>query len=709
MTIHPKFTPELLLSAPRRSAGIPNASGSLIAFTESTYSFESHSTAKELRVLDVETGKSVFITNAFQGVPQWLGDQDKLIWLKGAENGNTSFVTGDAYGKSRPYTAGTVPGPVSDLKLTKIASDKFGIVVSGKSNQDGSLHNPTEAKKPLSSGKLYTSLFVRHWDKYIQPQKNALWYGTLQLQPSIHGRSTDYYCLSELKNLFRLLDLKNVESPIPPFGGTDHFDICPRGIVFITKDPALNPALHTKCVLYYCALPSWTEAVPLELKTVKINELNGALASPVLSSVDNMLALLAMREDGYESDKNRLIIIPNLFDGGYEPVEVFATKDGIGAWRLSPGSLTWAPDDSSLFIQAEDVGQGSLFQLPITPAVGSSSVADLVKLAHRGSITSVVPVGNNLYLTSSNLVEPSYYTILELSPYRVLSEHYASSSSIGLSHRQIDEIWWRGAHDHPVHAWVVKPSHFNPNEKYPLCYLVHGGPQGAWNNQWSTRWNPAIFAEQGYVVIAPNPTGSTGYGQPFTDAIQNSWGGRPYEDLVRGFEYIERNLEYVDTTRAVALGASYGGYMMNWMQGHELGRKFKALVTHDGIFSTRFALATEELYFPIHDLGGVYWNVPQNWDRWDPSRFLDKWSTPQLIIHSALDYRLSIAEGLAAFNALQMRGVESAFLTFPDENHWVLKPENSLVWHRTVLNWVNKFVGLEPVWVDEEGGDEVRN
>ena len=198
----------------------------------------------------------------------------------------------------------------------------------------------------------------------------------------------------------------------------------------------------------------------------------------------------------------------------------------------------------------------------------------------------------------------------------------------------------------------------------------------------------------GYVTITPNPTGSTGYGKRFTDAIRKSWGGRPYEDIVKGFEYIEKNLEYVDTSRAVALGDSYGGYMMNWVQGHDLGRKFKALVTHDGVFSMTGQLASEEQYFPIHDMGGPIWKVPENWEQWDPSRFTQNWATPHLIIHNELDYRLTIAEGLAAFNVLQMKGIDSAFLTFPDENHWVLKPENSLVWHRTIFDFINRHVGL---------------
>lgn len=194
--------------------------------------------------------------------------------------------------------------------------------------------------------------------------------------------------------------------------------------------------------------------------------------------------------------------------------------------------------------------------------------------------------------------------------------------------------------------------------------------QSSWTRSWSTRWNPAVFAEQGYVVICPNPTGSTGYGQALVDAITESWGGLPYEDLVNGFEYIKQHLPYVDTDRAVALGASYGGYMMNWFQGHPLGRVFKALVCHDGVFSMTNQISSDEQYFPNHDLGGPYWKNRETWEKWSPARFTGNWSTPMLVIHNELDYRLPISEGLAMFNVLQERGIESRFLTFSDENHW---------------------------------------
>ncbi|KAJ5114541.1 hypothetical protein NUU61_000300 [Penicillium alfredii] len=706
MAIRPmKFTPEVLIGAPRRSSAVPNAAGTLAVYTQTSYSFESHAKTNEIRVIDIDSGRSALITNdPGANNPQWLDNSDQLVWLKTKANGNTSFIIGHAREADKTYTAGTVPGPVSDLKLTVIEPGKLGFAVSGKANPDGSLFNPHDVKKPHTSGKLYTSLFVRHWDSYVEPQKNSIFYGLLEKTPlSPTRRQAGKFSLSGITNLITVSGLTGVESPIPPFGGTGDFDISPSAIVFIAKDPSLNPATHTSCSCYYSPMFSWTSWTNMsapDAKVCKVAPLQGAMASPVLSSDGSSIALLTMREDGYESDKNRILYVPNPWNG--EMIEIFKSDDGEGLWNLSPSAVSFAQDDKSLLIQVEETGRGILYQLPLQNAREVKPDA-LKRLTRTGFVNDVVPAAANspkLFVSSSSLVDNSLWTIIDPSHpdhVQVVSSSSRGGAVFGLAPTQVDEIWFRGAEDHPVHALVVKPSHFKPGEKYPLAYLIHGGPQGAWNDQWSTRWNPAVFAEQGYVVITPNPTGSTGYGQPFTDAIRGEWGGKPYIDLVKGFEYIEQNLDYVDTSRAVALGASYGGYQTMWIQGHPLGRKFKALVTHDGVFSMTGQLASEEQYFPLHDLKGPIWKVPDNWAKWDPSRFTEHWRTPQLIIHNEKDYRLTIAEGLSAFNVLQLKGIESAFLTFPDENHWVLNPENSLLWHHTVLNWINKYVDLPAV------------
>jgi dipeptidyl aminopeptidase/acylaminoacyl peptidase len=653
-------------------------------------------------VLNIANGQTVTLTqDAKASEPKWLGDSYEVIWLKEGDNGNTSFIVSDASEPGKSYTAGTVAGPISNLKLKAIEPGIISVAVSGQTNPDGSLHSPKDAPKSHSSARLYDSLFVRHWDAYIKPVTNSVFTAILQkAQSHVTGREGRY----NLVGFTNALLGTGLECPIPPFGGTDHFDISRKGLVIVAKDPDLDPATHTKCNAYFIPKEDLRDLSISEPMKLEVLGLDGAASSPVFSPDGNSIAFLQMRVDGYESDKNRLCIVRG-FAGQTKltGLELLASANGSGAWDRSPSSIMWSMDGNSLLIQAEETGCGCLFQLDLFQP--SSLPKKLTSTGYITDVTSAAAKTNLLLISSHSLIDNSIYTILDpASPSEAMtiSSNTREGSMFGLSPAQVDSLWWRGASDHPIHAWMMKPSFFKKGQKYPLAYLIHGGPQGAWNDQWSTRWNPAVFAEQGYVVICPNPTGSTGYGQSFTDGIRNEWGGLPYEDLVKGFEYIESNLDYVDTDRAVALGASYGGYMINWIQGHDLGRKFKALVCHDGVFSMTGQLASEEQYFPIHDLGGVIWDTQEAYDKWDPSRFTKNWATPQLVIHSELDYRLTVAEGLSAFNVLQMRGVESMFLNFPDENHWVLKHENSLVWHGVVINFINKFVGLPPL-LDGQG------
>lgn len=640
--------------------------------------------------------------------PRWLNDHT-VMWLKSGDNANTSFIVADLSRGGESYTAGTAPGPVSNLKLVEIGDGNIGFAVTGLANTDGSLYNPKDVKKALSSGRLYSGGFVRHWDEYVGKERQTIWYGTLTKVKTGAQKLERYTFLGAVVNI---LKGSNIESPIPPFGGTDHFDISPTGIVFVAKDPTLNPATHTKCNCYFTPLPTLTESVASTPKLLATDELQGACTSPVFSPDGSKIAYLAMKKDGYESDKNRIVIVPNV-KSSTETLELFKTEDGQGGWDRSPHAIKFHYDGKGLVAQAEELGRGVLFYIPdaLGEAAGTSTLEDpIVQVTFKGTVSDWYPAAkdSSQYLVSGNsFIDNSlfyYIDLKNLGPVQEVSSKSKNGSKLGLASSQVSEEWWTGADDLDVHGWLIKPSFFKEGEKYPFAMLVHGGPQGAWTEAWSTRWNPAVFAEQGYVVLCPNPTGSSGYGQEFQDRIKESWGGRPYEDLVAAFKHVEDNLKYVDTSRSVALGASYGGYMMNWIQGQELGRKFKALVTHDGVFSmTSAQLACEELYFPNHDLGGQLWDVPENWAQWDPSRFTANWSTPHLIIHGELDYRLTVAEGLAAFNVLQQRGVESLYLTFPDENHWVLKHENSLVWHTTVIDFINKFVGLPPLSEQQDG------
>lgn len=701
----------VLLTAPQRSEAVPNLDGTLALFTVSTYSFESHKKTAEIKVLDIKNGQSSLISHDDKdSEPNWLGDGNELIWLREGEKGSTKIIHGDVDDVGNTYVVGVIQGEISDVKLKVLDKGDVAIAFVGKARPDGSLYNPKNEPKSYSSARVYDSLMVRHWDKYVTPNKNAIWHGSLRKSKPHITESQGRYTLSNLTNVLKDTHL---ESPIPPFGGSDHFDISSAGIAFVAKDPTLNPATNTKANFYFLPASSFLAPSSSNLQKVEVEGLEGASTSPVFSPDGVAAAFLQMKKNGYESDKNRIILIPNIMKSS-SAIELLQSNDGKGLWDRSPSAIYWSQDGKRLYLQAEENGKGLLFQLDI-PIIPTEVTRLPRPLTDAGSVSNVWPLAadsSSLFVSSTSLVDNSVYTIIDPSTPRdakLVSSNSRNGTSFGLSKTQVSDIWFKGSGDYKVHAWVVKPSDFNESKKYPLAYLVHGGPQGAWSDQWSTRWNPAVFAEQGYVIVAPNPTGSTGYGQAFCDAIQKSWGGLPYEDLVNGFSYIRENLSYIDTSRAVALGASYGGYMMNWIQGHPLGREFKALVCHDGVFSMPNQISSDEQYFPNHELGGPLWTAMDTWERWDPARFTGQWATPQLVIHSELDYRLAISEGLAAFNVLQERGVPSRFLSFPDENHWVVKEENSLVWHTVVLNFINQFVGFPPFKDEAKQGFQVQS
>ncbi|KAL2259390.1 hypothetical protein VTK26DRAFT_6964 [Humicola hyalothermophila] len=688
-----KFTPEVMLSAPRRSPGIPNPSGTHVLETVSTYSFQDHKKTSQIKVLDIKTGQSeLLVDDSNASEPLWLED-DVFLYLKSGDKGTTNLIVCQTQSQSSTEIA-CINAPISNVKISKLPNGTIAFACSASATPDGKLHNHETEKKPRSSARVYSSLFVRHWDTWNTENRSSIFYGVLDCQD---GK----YSLRD-NSLVNALAGTGLSSPVPPFGGTGDFDIGPAGIVFVAKDPELDPAMYTKTDLYYIPLETFTESKPPSPRLVKTPGLEGYCNNPVFSHCGSKVAFTRMRSKQYESDKTRLMLVRDITNLDEDAEEFYATDDGEGGWDARPDTIVWSHDDASLYVTAEHHARTLIWALPSDPSKATSlptalqtpagSVADFCLLAAAKNT-------DTLFVTTTSLVDNSCYsTTTPLSPSAeptIISSNSKHGKSFGLSRASVDSITFPGATgEYDVHALVMRPSNFDKNKKYPLCMLIHGGPQGAWSDAWSTRWNPAVFAEQGYVVVAPNPTGSTGYGMALENGIRGSWGGRPYGDLERCFDWVERNMPEVDTSRAVAAGASYGGYMINWIQGHPLGRRFKALVCHDGVFSTLNQWSTEELFFPIHDFEGTIYENREGYEKWDPARYVNEWRTPELIIHSELDYRLPVTEGLAAFNVLQARKVPSKLLVFPDENHWVLKPENSLVWHREVLGWINKYSGV---------------
>jgi len=309
---------------------------------------------------------------------------------------------------------------------------------------------------------------------------------------------------------------------------------------------------------------------------------------------------------------------------------------------------------------------------------------------HYNSGASVTD--SKLVLAQDSLRAPAeiYTANLDGSDVKQLT-HFNDAAMKLASTSQPSEFHFAGAGGEKVQAWILKPVGFEDGKKYPVALVIHGGPQGAIEDHFHYRWNPQAFAGAGYAVIAINFHGSTGFGQAFTDSISGDWGGKPFEDLMKGLDYALANYSWLDSSRVGALGASYGGWMINWINGHT--NRFQCLVNHDGGFD-EFAnyFTTEELWFPEWDFKGTPWDKPELYEKFSPNRYVKNWQTPTLVIHGANDFRVVDAEGIGTFTALQRRGIPSQFLYFPDENHWVLKPKNSIVWHDTIIAWLDKWL-----------------
>ena len=357
------------------------------------------------------------------------------------------------------------------------------------------------------------------------------------------------------------------------------------------------------------------------------------------------------------------------------------TVEATAGWTLSVGSYSWCPDSKCIHAVVEERGRENIYRIDVpsfrrSVVVGSSGVNTNV---------SVASDGKTLVYLHQSATHPAELWVAG----RPLS-HHSDAAVAGLALSPLEEFGFRGALGDSVYGWLLKPPGFDPSKKYPLVYLLHGGPQTAWLDLWHARWNYQMFAARGYVVAAVNRHGSTGYGQKFTDAASQHWGDYPYEDLMKGLDVVAR-LPYVDSTRMGAAGASYGGYMVFWIAGHT--NRFKTLVAHDGVFNpASMTGTTEELWFVDWEFGGPPYASRTLYEKWSPLTFARNWKTPILIVHSQLDYRVDLSEGYQAFTAAKVLGVPAKFLYFPDEGHWVLKPRNRRLWWGTVLDWLDQYL-----------------
>lgn len=513
-----------------------------------------------------------------------------------------------------------------------------------------------EAADPRT-GRIYDRLFVRHWDTYKDGRRSHLF-----VQPLAGGAPVDV--------------TQGVDGDVPtkPFGGAEDFAFSPDGkdIVYTVRIAGKTEPWSTNFDLY--TVPTSGGAPRL------LTGDNPAWdAHPVFSPDGKTLAFASMKRPGYEADKFtvRTMAWP---DG--EPTAV------TQHWDRSAGSFVFDADGSSLLVIAQNFGQRSLFRVPLAPG---SEVAELV---HEGSLGGPVPLGDRILLSKHDLAHPTeLYTVPsaggELSQLTHINDAKVAAARMGAP----EQFSFQGAKGDTVYGYVVKPVDFDASKSYPIAFLIHGGPQGSFGNMFHYRWNAQTYAGAGYGVVMIDFHGSTGYGQAFTDSIGDDWGGKPLTDLKKGLAHAIKAYPWLESDNACALGASYGGFMINWIASQWPDR-FKCLVNHDGVFDARsMYYGTEELWFPEWEHRGPYYEKTKAHEKHNPALHVDKWKTPMLVVQGALDYRVPEDQGLGTFTALQRQGVDSKLLFFPDENHWVLKPNNSLQWHEVVFDWLATYTG----------------
>ncbi|MFN7923179.1 MAG: S9 family peptidase [Bryobacteraceae bacterium] len=653
------FDAETMMKLVRISEHQLSPDGSTVAFTAQTVDVEKNSKPRQIYAMPLAGGTPRALTN--EGTanfrPKWSPDSKRIafhssrgdstqIWIMDADGSNQKKLTDIA-----TETDGVIWSP--DGKNLVFISEVYPDCTDASCNK----RRLDEEKNSKVKARIYTSLLYRHWDSWRGARRKHLF-----VVPVEGGTPKD---------------LTPGDRDVPPFslGGPDDYAISPdSNEVSFAMNGDANAAISTNSDIWVTPLAGGDMR--------KITENQGADLSPAYSPDGLFLAYRTQNRPGFESDRWRLIVLDRATG------RIRSLTENLDR---SVGSFTWAPDSKRIFFSMEDRGRNAIHMIPLAggasrPVVSGNSHLDEPQLTPDGKTMLYSEMSGSrpleLFRAVSGGGKPE--------PLTKMNDHIFSAFQL----TPLEEFWVEGAERAQVHSFVVKPPGFKKDTKYPVLFLIHGGPQGSWGESWSYRWNPQVMAAAGFVVVMPNPRGSTGYGQRFTDEISGDWGGKVYDDIMAVVDYVAKQ-PYADPDRFAAAGGSYGGYMMNWLQGHT--QRFKALVCHAGVYDLRsMSGETEELWFTKWEFNGMPWETPEIHERWSPSNFVRDFKTPTLVIHGEMDYRVPYGQGLQLFTALQMQKVPSKLLLYPDEGHWISKPQNSMLWYRSFLDWVTEWTKKAP-------------
>lgn len=510
-----------------------------------------------------------------------------------------------------------------------------------------------------TTGVLYDRLFVRHWDTWADGRRSQLYTAAI----GADGRAAEPVKVS-----------RDIDGDVAskPFGGSEEFAWAPDGksLVFSVRIAGSSEAWSTNFDLYRVAADGSGAPVNLTADNPAWD------TSPVFSADGRTLYYQAMKRPGFEADRFALME-KNLATG--------ATREIAPGWDHSAGGITLSADGKRIYTATDDVGNHPIHVIEI--ATGKAR-----RISGAGTVEGFDLSRDALVYTQSSLGSPAqlYAARVDGSQPRALVR-FNTKALADVRLGEYEQFSFPGWNEETVHGYVVKPWNFEAGKTYPVAFIIHGGPQGSMGNNFHYRWNPQTYAGLGFAVVMVDFHGSTGYGQAFTDSISGDWGGKPLEDLKKGWAAALEKYDFLDGDRACALGASYGGYMINWIAGN-WNEPWKCLINHDGVFDTRaMGHVTEELWFSEWENGGPVFEVPQNYEKFNPVNHVAKWRVPMLVVQGEKDYRVPVDQGLSAFTALQRRGIPSQLLYFPDENHWVLKPRNSIQWHNAVGDWLKRW------------------